>query len=129
MPIQGDAHPAIRTKKHEGNLLRLCQMISGCASSAASYLPQLPEGGEIANSFSWFLSWMDGYLEEKGMTFQAVRADKQLRRGVARAACRRRHLAYADSRNPIVRVVWLIDTGHGIPHLITAYPPAKRSIP
>jgi hypothetical protein len=47
---------------------------------------QLPEGDESANFFSWFLSWMDGYLEERGTTFQAVRADKQLRRGIARAA-------------------------------------------
>lgn len=61
-------------------------MLSGLASSAASYLPESPVGDESANFLSWFLNWQDGYLEEKGVTFQEIRAIKQLRRGGARAA-------------------------------------------
>lgn len=64
--FSGEVYPAVRQQKHQESLVKLCQMISGCASSAAAYLPELPAGDESANFFSWLLTWQDGYLEEKG---------------------------------------------------------------
>lgn len=79
----GDGTPGVRERRTAGNLRLLCQMIAGCSTSAAAYLGQtLPEWDEGANFLSWYLAWQDRYLSEKETTFQAVRADKQRRRGI-----------------------------------------------
>jgi hypothetical protein len=84
--FSGDVYPAVRQQKHQESLVKLCQMISGRATRAAAYLLSLLDGDESTNFLSRLLTWHDGYLEAKGTTFQEVRADKQLRRRVGRAA-------------------------------------------
>ncbi len=79
----GEGAPAIRERKHKGDLKLMCQMLAGCSTTAAAYLAgQLPNWDDRANFLSWFYDWMTTYLAEKGRTFELVRADKQTRLGV-----------------------------------------------
>jgi hypothetical protein len=75
--------PAVRECKHTGNLTLICQMLAGCSTTAAAYLAgQLPDWDDGANFLTWFYDWMAAYLQQKGLTFEAVRKDKLLRLGV-----------------------------------------------
>ncbi len=79
----GEAEPAVRERKRQGDVRLLCQMIAGCASSAAAYLAnELPETDSGAEFLTWFHDWMGAYLNEKGLTFQDIRDGKWLRLGV-----------------------------------------------
>jgi hypothetical protein len=79
----GEAEPAVRERKRQGNVRLLCQMIAGCATSAAAYLAgELPETDSGAEFLTWFYDWMDVYLRDKGLTFQNIRDGKRLRLGV-----------------------------------------------
>jgi hypothetical protein len=79
--------PAVRERKHKGDLTLICQMLSGCSTTAAAYLAQtLPEWDDGANFLSWFMTWQDGYLTEKETTFHEVRVAKQVRLGIMPAA-------------------------------------------
>ena len=65
-----NGEPAVRERKHKGDLTHICQMLCGCSTTAAAYLAQvLPEWDAGANFLSWFMSWFmtwqDEYLKEK----------------------------------------------------------------
>jgi len=79
----GAGTPAIRERKHAGDLKLICQMLAGCTTTAAAYLSgQLPDWDDGANFLSWFYDWMAAYLQQKGLTFEEVRHGKRLRLGV-----------------------------------------------
>ncbi len=79
----GAGTPAIRERKHAGDLKQICQMLAGCTTTAAAYLSgQLPDWDDGANFLSWFYDWMAAYLQQKGLTFEEVRHGKRLRLGV-----------------------------------------------
>jgi hypothetical protein len=79
----GEAEPAVRERKRQGDVHLLCQMIAGCATSAAAYLSdELPETDRGAEFLTWFYDWMEAYLRDKGLTFQDIRDGKRLRLGV-----------------------------------------------
>jgi hypothetical protein len=82
-----DGEAAVRERKHKGDLTLICQMLCGCSTTAAAYLPQiLPESDYGANFLSWFMTWQDEYLKEKETTFQELRVAKQGRLGTVPAA-------------------------------------------
>lgn len=75
--------PAIRERKHKGDLKLICQMLAGCSTTAAAYMAgQLPDWDDGANFLSWFYDWMTNYLAERGHSFELIRADKRTRLGV-----------------------------------------------
>jgi hypothetical protein len=79
--------PALRERKHKGDLTLICQMLSGCSTTAAAFLAQvLPEWDDGANFLSWFMTWQDDYFKEKTTSFQEIRIAKQARLGVTPAA-------------------------------------------
>jgi hypothetical protein len=79
----GAGTPAIRERKHAGDLNLICQMLAGCSTTAAAYMAgKLPEWDDGANFLSWFHDWMQNYLTERGRTFELVRAEKQMRLGI-----------------------------------------------
>ncbi len=83
----GAGVPAIRTRKHAGDLKLICQMLAGCSTTAAAYLAgQLPDWDDGANFLSWFYDWMSNYLRERGATFEATTSWKRTRLGVTDGA-------------------------------------------
>ena len=75
--------PAIRERKHKGDLKLIRQMLAGCSATAAAYMAeQLPDWDDGAIFLSWFYDWMQKYLAERGRTFELIRADKRTRLGV-----------------------------------------------
>lgn len=77
-----DGTPGVRERRTAGNLKLLCQMITGCSTSAAAYLGQtLPEWDDGANFLSWYLAWQDNYLQEKETDFASIRREKATRFG------------------------------------------------
>jgi hypothetical protein len=79
----GEAEPAVRERKRKGDLTLICQMLAGCATTAAAYLAgELPDTDNGADFLTWFYDWMDVYLRRKGCSFQDLRAAKRLRLGV-----------------------------------------------
>jgi hypothetical protein len=79
--------PAVRERKTGGDLNLICQMLAGCSSTAAALLAgQLPDWDDGANFLSWFHEWICTYLSGRGLTFEAIRASKQLRLGVVPAS-------------------------------------------
>lgn len=82
----GEAVPAVRERKHQGNLTLICQMLAGCSTTAAAYLMgQLPDQDDGQNFLIWFYDWLQAYLEERGLTFDGQRHSKRLRLGVIAA--------------------------------------------
>jgi hypothetical protein len=56
---------AVREKKRTGDLRQICQMLSGCSTTAAAFLGGvLPDWDDGANFLSWFYDWMSAYLQE-----------------------------------------------------------------
>jgi hypothetical protein len=79
----GEGVPAVRECKMAGDLNLICQMLTGCSSTAAAFLAgQLPAWDDGANFLSWFHEWMGNYLAGKGLTFEAICAGKAQRLGV-----------------------------------------------
>ena len=79
----GEGTPAIRERKNQGNLKLICQMLAGCSTTAAAYLAgALPEWDDGANFLSWFYTWMEEYLHEKGKTFDELTHWKRIRLGM-----------------------------------------------
>jgi hypothetical protein len=79
----GQGVPAVRERRRAGDLRLICQMLAGCATTAAAYLAgQLPDWDDGANFLSWFYDWLGEYLEQKGLTFEAWCRDKRLRLGI-----------------------------------------------
>src|SRR5262249_3238462 len=67
-PIQqadffGNGTPALRERKHVGDLRLICQMLSGCSTTAAAYLAgQLPADEDGTHFLLWFMTWQEEYL-------------------------------------------------------------------
>jgi hypothetical protein len=81
-----DGIPAVRERHRAGDLTLLCQMIAGCSTSAAAFLTQvLPAQDDGTHFLIWFWDWLEHYLEEKGLSFEQLRHDKVIRRGMVPA--------------------------------------------
>jgi hypothetical protein len=78
-----DGTPAVRERRTAGDLTLLCQMIAGCSTSAAAFLSQvLPAEDDGTHFLIWFCDWLEHYLAEKGVSFDQLRQDKAISRGV-----------------------------------------------
>src|SRR5262249_47284975 len=79
----GEGEPAVRERKRQGDLTLICQMLAGCATTAAAYLAgELPDTDNGADFLTWFYDWMEAYHRRKGLLFQDLRVAKRLRLGV-----------------------------------------------
>jgi hypothetical protein len=77
------AEPAVREKKHVGDLKLICQMLTGCATTAAAYLAnRLPDSDDGSLFLRWFYDWMLTYLDEKELSFDGQRNSKRVRLGI-----------------------------------------------
>jgi hypothetical protein len=66
-----------------GDLRLICQMLSGCSTTAAAYLAgQLPADEDGTRFLLWFMTWQEEYLREKRASFGAIRDFKQTLLGV-----------------------------------------------
>ncbi len=82
-----DGTPAVRERRRAGDLTLLCQMIAGCSTSAAAFLTQvLPTGDDGTHFLIWFWDWLERYLEEKGLNFDQICAEKAARLGIGAAS-------------------------------------------
>jgi hypothetical protein len=58
-------------------------MIAGCSTSAAAYLTHaLPSEDDGTHFLIWFWDWLERYLKEEGVSFDQLRHDKFIRRGI-----------------------------------------------
>jgi hypothetical protein len=81
----GEGVPAVRERKHAGNLQLICQMLAGCSTTAAAYLAgQLPEQDDGQNFLIWFYDWLQAYFARRELTFDGQRHSKRVRLGVVR---------------------------------------------
>src|SRR6476620_3537791 len=75
--------PAVRERKQKGDLTLICQMLSGCSTTAAAYLAgQLPSDEDGTHFLLWFMTWQDEYMRKKRVSFGAIRDFKQSQLGV-----------------------------------------------
>jgi hypothetical protein len=78
-----DGEPVVRERMTRGELRLVCQMIAGCSTKAAALLVStLPPRANAADFLTWLYDWMEGYYQEKGVTFEALRDWKRLQLGV-----------------------------------------------
>lgn len=81
--FDGDPMPLEREQKVRGDLTLICQMLAGCASTAAAYLADvLPDTDDGSVFLRWFYTWMGDYLDGQGLDFARVCQRKRLRLGV-----------------------------------------------
>lgn len=81
--FSGEPVPLVREKKRQQDLLLICQMLSGCSTTAAAYLAgELPEHDDGTHFLIWFMEWQERYLTERGKTFEKLYTHKRQRRGV-----------------------------------------------
>jgi hypothetical protein len=79
----GNGVPAVRERKQVGDLRLICQMLSGCSTTAAAYLSgQLPFDEDGTHFLLWFMTWQEEYLRQKRVNFGAIRDFKQTQLGV-----------------------------------------------
>jgi len=79
----GDPTPLVRERRRVGDLRLICQMLSGCSTTAAAYLRgQLPDWDDGTHFLIWFHEWQQAHLDKKRHTFQELRATKQVRLGI-----------------------------------------------
>ena len=78
--FSGEPVPLVREKKRQQDLELICQMLSGCSTTAAAYLAgQLPEHDDGTHFLIWFMEWQEQYLKERGNTFEELCRFKRLR--------------------------------------------------
>ena len=76
-PIQqadffGNGTPAVRERKRVGDLRLICQMLSGCSTTAAAYLAgQVPADEDGTHFLLWFMTWQEEYMRKKRVSFGA----------------------------------------------------------
>jgi hypothetical protein len=81
--FDGEPIPLDRHRKVKGELTLLCQMLAGCATSAAAFLTgDLPDLDDGSHFLRWFYGWMTEYLDHKSLGFADVRKSKRLRLGL-----------------------------------------------
>jgi hypothetical protein len=74
------AEPAVCEMQRAGDLKRICQMLTGCATTAAAYLAgRLPDTDDGSLFLRWFYDWMLTYLDHKGLSFEGQRRSKRER--------------------------------------------------
>jgi hypothetical protein len=79
----GNGTPAVRKCKRVGDLRLICQMLSGCSTTAAAYLAGLLPADEDGTHFLiWFMTWQQEYLRKKRVSFGTIRDFKQTLLGV-----------------------------------------------
>jgi hypothetical protein len=79
----GDPTPLVRGRRTKGDLTLICQMMAGCATTAAAYLAgALPATDDGSVFLRWFYEWMAEYLEQKGSGFADIKTSKRLRLGI-----------------------------------------------
>jgi hypothetical protein len=79
----GDGVPAVRQRKTAGDLLLICQMLAGCSTTASALLTNaLPQSDDGTHFLIWFMTWLEGYLEQKGMPYEDITEAKRLKLGV-----------------------------------------------
>src|SRR5579875_999126 len=80
----GDPTPAVRERKRQDDLEHICQMVSGCSSTARAYLAGvLPptDGGSVF--LGWFYQWMqDDLWQRHRCTFTDIWQAKVKRLGI-----------------------------------------------
>jgi hypothetical protein len=75
--------PTVREKQHAGDLKLICQMLTGCATTAAAYLTnRFPDTDDGSVFLHWFYDWMLTYLDQKGLSFDGQRNSKRDRLGL-----------------------------------------------
>jgi hypothetical protein len=81
--FSGEPVPLVREKKRQQDLTLICQMLTGCSTTAAAYLAgQLPKHDDGTHFLIWFMEWQDQYLIERGTTFEKLSTHKRQRLGV-----------------------------------------------
>jgi hypothetical protein len=81
--FDGEPIPLERQRKYKGELKLLCEMLAGCATSAAAFLAgDLPDWDDGSHFLRWFYDWMSEYLDHKGLTFADIEKSKRLRLGL-----------------------------------------------
>jgi hypothetical protein len=79
----GDSVPAVRARKTAGDLLLICQMLAGCATTASALLTNaLPLQDDGTHFLIWFMNWLETYLEQKGVSYEDITEAKRLKIGV-----------------------------------------------
>jgi hypothetical protein len=79
----GDGVPAVRERKTAGDLLLICQMLAGCSTTASALLTTaLPLQDDGTHFLIWFMHWLEGYLEQKGVSYIEITEAKRLKLGV-----------------------------------------------
>jgi hypothetical protein len=79
----GDGVPAVRERKTAGDLLIICQMLAGCSTTASALLTTaLPLQDDGTRFLIWFMNWLEGYLEQKGNSYEDITEAKRLKLGV-----------------------------------------------
>jgi hypothetical protein len=79
----GEPVPLVRAKNRQHDLLLICQMLSGCSTTAAAYLAgHLPEHDDGTHFLIWFMEWQEQYLNERGKSFEMLYTYKRQRIGV-----------------------------------------------
>jgi hypothetical protein len=79
----GDGAPAVRERKTAGDLLLICQMLAGCSTTASALLSNaLPPADDGTHFLIWFMNWLEGYLEQKGVSYEGITEAKRLKLGV-----------------------------------------------
>jgi hypothetical protein len=80
----GDGVPAVCERKTAGDLLLICQMLAGCSTTASALLTNaLPLQDDGTHFLIWFMNWLEGYLEQKGVSYEDITEAKRLKLGVA----------------------------------------------
>jgi hypothetical protein len=79
----GNGVPAVRERKTAGDLLLICQMLAGCSTTASALLTNaLPLQDDGTHFLIWFMTWLEGYLEQKGVSYEDITEAKRLKLGV-----------------------------------------------
>jgi hypothetical protein len=79
----GDGVPGVRERKTAGDLLLICQMLAGCSTTASALLTNaLPLQDDGTHFLIWFMNWLEGYLEQKGISYEEITEAKRLKLGV-----------------------------------------------
>ncbi len=61
----------------------ICQRLAGCSTSASALLTQaLPLQDDGTHFLIWFMTWLEGYLEQKGISYEDITEAKRLKLGV-----------------------------------------------
>ncbi|GEM_PF-924589 len=82
--FDGDPTPAVRERKRQDDLEHICQMVSGCSSTARAYLAGvLPPTDDGSVFLRWFYQWMqDDLWQRHRCTFTDIWQAKVKRLGI-----------------------------------------------